>query len=351
MSESPVRSILMQCATRSGLAETPCALCGEGTFAERWAASPFLMAPMAGVSDAAYRLMARVGGAPLAYSEMVSVAGIHYHSQKTWELVLPHEVEPNIAVQLFGSDPEHFVEAVYNVTQAVGDKLALIDINMACPVPKVTKGGGGSALLDEPELAARIVRACVGATVVPVTVKIRRGRRMGEEVAPEFARYVADAGAQAVAVHGRYANQMYRGEADWDVVARVVQAVDVPVIGSGDVRGAEDAVRMLRECGCAAVMLARGTYGNPWVFGQAQHVLEGAAFVPPTANQRIEAFCEHVRLLEATGAHMARGRSLAGWYLRGLPRAAYWRGLATSCVTLEDYLSLVDRLRAEVACA
>ena len=174
---------------------------------------------MAGVSDAAYRTMARAGGAGLAYTEMVSCAGLHYGGEKTWELVEPAETEPDIAVQLFGSKPELFREAATSVLERLGNRLALIDINMACPVPKVTKKGEGSALLDNPELAASLVRACIegSGAQVPVTVKIRRGRRMGEEVAPEFARAMEAAGASAIAVHGRFANQLYHGEADWGV--------------------------------------------------------------------------------------------------------------------------------------
>lgn len=304
---------------------------------ERLRAHPLLMAPMAGVSDAAYRMMARAGGASVAYSEMVSVAGLHYASQKTWELVMPRDPEPDIAVQLFGSDPEQFREAVVAVADRLGSKLVLIDINMACPVPKVTKGGAGSALLDDPDRAAAIVRACVDEAAVPVTVKIRRGRRMGEELAPEFARAVADAGAAAVAIHGRYANQLYHGEADWSAVRRVAEAVDVPVIGSGDVMSHDNALRMMEQTGCTAVMIARGTYGNPWVFSE----------MTASREQRLAAFACHVRLLEATGAHMARARSLAGWYLRGMPHAAYWRNYAMTCRTAEDYLDLANQL---VAC-
>lgn len=304
------------------------------TLRERFAANPLLMAPMAGVSDAAYRMMARAGGAALAYSEMVSVAGLHYGSAKTWELVLPQDPEPDIAVQLFGSDPEQFREAVAAVSERVGKRLALIDINMACPVPKVTKNGAGSALLDDNEVAASIVRACVAESGVPVTAKIRRGRRMGEEVAPEFARVLADAGAAGIAVHGRFANQLYRGEADWSCVRRVVEAVDVPVIGSGDVLSHDDAFRMRERTGCAAVMVARGSYGNPWVFGAAV----------PTREQRLAAFACHVRLLQATGAHLARARSLAGWYLRGMPHAAAWRNRAMGCRSVADYLALADEL-------
>lgn len=337
MSSSPVE-VLAWYAPAAGLDSSiaPFPLGGTEDLRERLCAHPLLMAPMAGVSDAAYRMMARAGGASLAYSEMVSVAGLHYESQKTWELVLPRDPEPDIAVQLFGSDPEQFREAVAAVGERLGSRLVLIDINMACPVPKVTKSGAGSALLDESDRAAAIVRACVGEAKVPVTVKIRRGRRMGEEVAPEFARVVEDAGAAAIAVHGRYAKQLYHGEADWAVVRRVVEAVEVPVIGSGDVMTHDDALRMMAQTGCTAVMIARGTYGNPWVFcGKTA-----------SKEQRLAAFACHVRLLDATGAHLARARSLAGWYLRGMPHAAYWRNYAMTCKTVEDYLKLADRLVA-----
>lgn len=336
---SDIERILADAAARAGLG-------AEGTVPS---VPRFLMAPMAGVTDGAYRLMARAGGAGLAYSEMVSVAGLHYRSQKTWELAEPVEGEPELAVQLFGAEPDQFAEAAAKVTERLGSKLALIDINMACPMPKVTKGGAGAALLDDPERAAHIVQACRAHTTVPVTVKIRRGRRMDEEVAPEFARRMADAGVAAVAVHGRYANQLYLGEASWEAIRRVAAAVDVPVIGSGDVRSAADAVRMLTACGCAQVMIARGSYGNPWIFGQATELMAGAETSEPTVEQRIAAFECHVRLLAATGAHMARARSLAGWYLRGLPHAAAWRKEAMSCVTEADFLDLARRMSATLA--
>lgn len=310
----------------------------------RFTVNPFLMAPMAGVSDAAYRTMARAGGAGLAYSEMVSCAGLHYGGEKTWELVDPAETEPDIAVQLFGSKPELFREAAASVSERLGERLALIDVNMACPVPKVTKKGEGSALLDSPRLAAELVRACIDGvdSRVPVTVKIRRGRRMGEEVAPEFARAMEDAGASAIAVHGRFANQLYHGESDWGCVSRVAQAVSVPVIGSGDVSSAQAATRMLLETGTSAVMIARGSYGNPWIFGDARDVLAGRPPAAHDSREKIAAFRCHVRLLEATGANLKRARSLAGWYLRGMPEAARLRGMAVTCQTLDDYLAVAD---------
>lgn len=339
--------ILATYAPLTGLSATLRPLAPGASLAQRLKANPVLMAPMAGVSDSAYRMMARAGGAALAYTEMVSVAGLHYGGAKTWELVIPQDPEPDVAVQLFGSDPHQFREAAALVSERLGKSLALIDINMACPVPKVVRKGEGSALLDDPQRAASIVRACVGETDVPVTVKIRSARRTGDpEVAPDFARAMEQAGACAVAVHGRTASQLYRGEADWGVVSRVAEAVDVPVIGSGDVRDACDAARMLRDTGATAVMVARGSYGNPWLFANARRLLEGDEAKDPTLEQRLSAFACHVRLLEATGAHLARARSLAGWYLRGLPHAAQWRERAMHCTIAQDYLQMADTLLA-----
>lgn len=320
--------------------------------AERLAENPLLMAPMAGVTDSAYRMMARAGGADCAYSEMVSCAGLHYGGNGSWELTECAEGEPDLAVQLFGTRPELFREAAEGVAERLGTRLVLIDINMACPVPKVTKKGEGAALMETPELAESLVSACVEALApydVPVTVKIRRGRHDGHELAPEFARRMEAAGAQAVAVHGRYATQFYHGEADWDVVRRVVEAVDVPVIGSGDVRDDREAARMLTETGATAVMVARGSYGNPWIFSQARALLGGHEPEPVSLVRRVDAFECHMRLLAATGAHLKRGRSLATWYLRGMPEAAYWRGRANECSTLEEFLGVTAELRRAMA--
>ena len=310
------------------------------------------MAPMAGVTDGAYRLVARAGGAELAYSEMVSCAGLHYGGEKSWALVDPAPGEPELAVQLFGSRPELFCEAAARVAERLGARLALIDVNMACPVPKVTKKGEGAALLDTPELAAQIVRACrEGAPGVPVTCKIRRGRRAGEEVAPEFARRMADAGAAAVAVHGRFATQLYRGEADWGCVDRVADAVDVPVIGSGDVTDAAAAARMLTQTGASAVMVARGSYGNPWIFDDTRRILRGEEPRAHGPLERVRAFAANVRLLEATGAHLKRARTLSGWYLRGMPEAGRWRAEAMACSEAGEFLAVAAALERELLAA
>lgn len=317
---------------------------GNVSLSDFLGANKFLMAPMAGVTDQAYRLMARAGGAALAYSEMVSVTGMHFDSEKTWELVDPNMAEDSLAVQLFGANIDHFKEAAPQIAERLGSKLALIDVNMACPVPKVTKSGSGSALLDNPALAAEIVRALKAEVSVPVTVKIRIGRRPESYVGPEFAKAMEAAGVDAIAVHGRFASQMYHGYSNVDAIREVVNAVSVPVIASGDATTAARAVSLLKDTGATSVFIARGSYGNPWIFNCARRSLLGSSIGEPTVAMRLGAFKLHVRLLEATGAHLARARSLAGWYLRGVPEAASWRERAMHCKSVEDYLTLVDSL-------
>ena len=218
-----------------------------GAYAEQ----PFLMAPMAGVTDPAYRIMCRRRGANLAYSEMVSVAGLAYASNKTWRLVLPADEEQQICVQLFGSKPDQFASAVTAVEERVGDRLSLIDINMACPARKVVTKGEGSALMRTPDLAEKIVQAAVSAAHVPVTVKIRKGFYAEDCNAATFAQMLEGAGAAAVAVHGRCATQLYTGQADWSVVDEVADAVEIPVVDelsdTGELYDVEEFNRLLAE--------------------------------------------------------------------------------------------------------
>lgn len=323
---------------------------GAQTVRDLLAEQPFLLAPMAGVTDAAYRIMCRRRGARLAYSEMVSVAGLAYASNKTWRLVLPEDEEPQICVQLFGSKPEQFASAVEAVQERVGDKLTLIDINMACPARKVITKGEGSALMETPELAEEIVRACVGAAHVPVTVKMRTAFRSGERTAPELARRLEAAGVSAVAVHGRTAKQLYTGSADWSVIDEVARAVDVPVIGSGDVFDADAAARMLNETAASGVFIARGTYGNPWIFTDAlASAREGLPTPQHDALERLDALREHLGLVHRYLPFMARARTFATWYLKGMPHAAAWRGRVVQCTTYDEFMELVDEIQADVA--
>ena len=322
-----------------------------GAFAARLAAHPFMLAPMAGVTDPTYREICVEHGAPLCYSEMVSVAGIAHGSEKTWELVDPAPGERQIAVQLFGSRPEQFAPAAEAVVERLGERLALIDINMACPVPKVFKKGEGSALMDDPDRACAIVaetlRGAAGAA--PVTCKIRAGIYQSEELAPEFARRLEDAGADGVAVHGRAAKQFYTGKADWGVIRRVVEAVGIPVVGSGDVYTPEDCLRMPEETGCAGVFVARGSYGNPWIFERAYALRETGELPPaPSVATRLATLRDHIERFSARGCHMARLRPVTCWYIKGLPSAAVWRDRAMACRGAGDFLALVDAM--EQAC-
>lgn len=314
-----------------------------------YAEQPFLMAPMAGVTDPAYRIMCRRRGAKLAYSEMVSVAGLAYASDKTWRLVCPAVEEQQLCVQLFGSKPEQFKRAVDAVQERVGDKLTLIDINMACPARKVITKGEGSALMDDPFKAEKIVSAAVSCAQVPVTVKIRRGFHASDNNAAAFASCLEQAGAAAIAVHGRCASQLYTGKADWSVIDEVAQTVDVPVIGSGDVFSAEDAVRMLRETAASAVFIARGTYGNPWVFGDARRLYVDGEPVPVRSSKtRLDALREHLTLVHEYLPLMSRARTFASWYLKGMPHAAFWRGKIVRCTSYEDFMQLVDEIESDV---
>lgn len=314
------------------------------------AAQPFILAPMAGVTDAAYRIMCRRRGALMAYSEMVSVAGLAYASNKTWRLVLPADEEPQICIQLFGSKPEQFSSAVAAIQERVGNRLTLIDINMACPARKVITKGEGCALMESPELAEAIVRACVERSAVPVTVKMRTAFRTGERTAPELARRLEAAGASAVAVHGRTAKQLYTGTADWSVIDEVARAVQIPVIGSGDVFSAEDAVRMLQGTAAEGVFVARGSYGNPWIFGDALRLNRDGSPVPVRgARERLDALREHLGLVHRYLPLMSRARTFATWYLKGLPHAAAWRGRVVSCGSYEEFMTLVDEIEADCA--
>ncbi len=319
--------------------------------AARLTAHPVLLAPMAGVTDAAYRTVCVEHGAPLCYSEMVSVAGLAYASAKTWELCDPAPAERQIAVQLFGSRPEQFASGAAAVRERLGERLALIDINMACPVPKVFKKGEGSALMEQPELACEIVRSTLSGAGddLPVTCKIRAGIYQSEVLAPEFARRLADAGACAIAVHGRAAKQFYTGVADWSVIRRVVEAVEVPVIGSGDVYTPQDVVRMRAETGCAGVFVARGSYGNPWIFERAEALLRGEEPpAEPTLAERFAVLRRHIGLAAEQGGNMARLRPVTCWYIKGLPSAAAWRNRAMECRSAQDFLDVVSTM--EEAC-
>lgn len=307
-----------------------------------------LLAPMAGVSDEAFRTLCREQGADLTYTEMVSAKGLSFANEKTRYLLHLAPGEDQVAVQLFGHEPDTMAAQAAWIEGEMGESLAYLDINMGCPARKIVSKGDGSALMRDPDLACAIVRAVRAAVEHPVTVKFRRGWAEGDETAVDFARCMEDAGACAMAVHGRYAEQLYRGSADWGVIARVKEAVGVPVIGNGDVRTGADAVALVERTGCDAVMIARGAEGNPWVFAQARAALAGEQEPPaPNVQERIALARRHAHLLaEREGKSLVRMRKHAAWYLSGLPGASAARGRINGCVTPEDFDQVFDDLLA-----
>lgn len=303
-----------------------------------------LLAPMAGVSDEVFRFLAKEQGADLAYTEMVSAKGLSYASEKTRRLLELGEGEDRIAVQIFGHEPDTMAAQAAWVEDALGEALVYLDINMGCPARKITGKGDGAALMRDPELAARIVSAVDAAIEHPVAVKFRRGYDEGVETCVDFARRMEDAGAASMVVHGRFARQMYRGRSDRGAIERVRRAVSVPVIANGDAVDAASARALVRDTGCASIMIARGAQGNPWVFSQVKAALEGREVPdPPTVRDRIEMARRHARLLaERTEGQIVRMRKHAMWYVAGIPGASAARARFTRCSTLAEFDSVLD---------
>jgi nifR3 family TIM-barrel protein len=289
-------------------------------------ANPVAAAPMAGVTDRAYRILAREAGCGLVFTEMISDQALIYGNPRT-RIILEHGGEKGpLAVQIFGSNPDCMARAAEIVA---GEGADIIDINMGCPTPKIVKNGEGAALMKNPELAAEIVSRVAARVNVPVTVKMRKGWDDDHVNAVELARLVEAAGAAAVTVHGRTRAQFYSGQADWDIIRRVKEAVGIPVIGNGDVRTPLDARRMLEETGCDGVMIGRASMGNPWIFSRTVHYLATGELLPePTWEEKIRTALRHLDLLVALkGEHIGvlEMRKHAAWYLKGLRGAARLR--------------------------
>lgn len=309
-----------------------------------------ILAPMAGVTDAPFRSLCREAGADLAFCEMVSAKGLSYANERTRHLIDRSPEEDAIGVQIFGHEPLVMAQQAAWIEEELQDALAYIDINMGCPARKIVSKGDGCALMRDPGLAARIVSEVKRAVRCPVTAKFRRGWSAGQETAPEFALILEQAGADAVTVHGRFADQFYSGRADWDVVGRVKRNISIPVVGNGDVRSGADACAIAEHTGCDAVMIARAAEGNPWIFAQAQAALAGDPEPAlPTARDRIGMARRHARMLDAADRHqMVRMRKHAMWYVAGLPGAAKARGLLSTCSTLAEFENVFDALESQL---
>lgn len=297
-----------------------------------------VMAPMAGITNLAFRKIVKEFGAGLVYSEMVSDKAICYGNKKTIDMLQVDEEEHPVSIQLFGGEVDSMVQAAKFIDEH--SNCDIIDINMGCPVNKVLKAGAGSNLLKNPQLVFDIVKGVVDNVNKPVTVKIRSGFDANSINAVEIAKLIEKAGASAIAIHGRTRSQMYEGKADWNIIKQVKEAVRIPVIGNGDIRSVEDARKMLEETNVDAIMIGRAALGNPWLIKQVVDSLEtGEEVVEPTYQEKIEQCLIHAqRLLKIAPEKvaMAQMRGHAPWYVKGLKSSARVKNELSQITTYKE---------------
>lgn len=305
--------------------------------------NPFVLGPMAGVTDSAFRRICKSYGCGLVFSEMISSKGLYYKDKKTEQLLKITEEEKPIALQIFGCDPEIMAFAADNLRERGNE---IIDINMGCPVPKVVNSGDGSALLKSPELVGKIVKAVVKNAGKPVTVKIRIGWDKNTINVIEIAKIIEQNGAAAITVHGRTRDQFYSGIANWEYIKKVKENVSIPVIGSGDIFSGQDAVRMLKETGCDAAMIARGARGEPWIFQEALWQLWNLdGYQEPDIKEKIDTIIKHfLILIQEKGEYVAvrEMRKHIGWYFKGMHHAADIRRKINEVEDKEEVVNLLE---------
>ena len=312
------------------------------------------MAPMAGITDSAFRLICRRYGAALVYSEMISTEALSRGHSKTIKMLSFREEERPIAVQLFGTRPLAFAESVERLERDIQPDY--YDLNFGCPAPKIVKNGGGSALLKFPEKIAEIARAVINVAKRPVLAKIRSGWEVGSENALEVAKLLEDCGVSAIAVHGRTRSQMFSGKADWNIISKIKQQVKIPVIGNGDVTSGADARRMIEQTGCDLVMVGRAALGNPFLFADINAALntegsmQNSEVQPVSWQERMQVVKEHIAMSVADKGELRGIREMRkhlGWYIKGISGAAALRQELMHAETEAEVLKLLESIGPE----
>ena len=301
------------------------------------------LSPMAGVTDLPFRTICKEKGCGMLYTEMINAKALCYDDENTKKMLRMDKDEHPVAVQIFGSDPEFMGKAAIIMNQYPNE---ILDINMGCPAPKVIKNGDGSALMRNPKLAAEVLTAVVKNSEKPVTLKIRKGWDDDSVNAVEIAKIAEECGISALAIHGRTREQFYSGKADWDIIAEIKQAINIPVIGNGDVFEVEDAVNMLEKTKCDSIMIGRGAQGNPWIFNRINHYMKTGEILPePTLEEKITTAIRHMNLaVDEHGDYVAvrEMRKHIGWYLKGLKNSAKYRDQINKITDYKEVIAMLE---------
>ena len=301
------------------------------------------LSPMAGVTDLPFRLICKEKGCGMLYTEMINAKALCYDDENTKKMLNLEDDGHPVAVQIFGSDPEYMGKAASIMNQYTND---ILDINMGCPAPKVIKNGDGSALMRNPKLAAEVLTAVVKNSEKPVTLKIRKGWDDNSVNALEIAKIAEECGISALAIHGRTREQFYSGKADWDIIAEIKQSINIPVIGNGDVFDVQDAVNMLEKTKCDAIMIGRGSQGNPWIFNRINHYMKTGEVLPePTLEEKISTAIKHMNLAVAEHGEYVAVREMRkhiGWYLKGLKNSAKYRDQINKITDYKEVIAILE---------